>query len=317
MNKYEQLIEYIINDDEAKAKALFHDIVVAKSREIYESLVDEEEGPGGNPVEELSDEVTADEEGMSEDDEELDTEVDAGGFGDEEEMGGEEEMGSDEEGADMTDDEQSERILDLESALDELKAEFDALMADEAGEEEHNDGVTDPEFGGMDDMGGEFGGDDEEEVEGMYEAKKEKLAKDGKKMSEAERIREYVEKVSDGHGAEKSGQGEGSEVAKGGSANINKQSIVAGKNDMGGTAANLNKGGTEQAPDGTAPKGKAGGFVKGAQEVDVAKRNVNKVGGNKGAQDFYSTKAKARAGEGQTTDGSVPVSKNSLTGGRK
>jgi len=26
MNKYEQLIEYIINEDEDKAKALFHDI---------------------------------------------------------------------------------------------------------------------------------------------------------------------------------------------------------------------------------------------------------------------------------------------------
>ena len=34
MNKYEQLIEYIINEDEDKAKALFHDIVVEKSRDI-------------------------------------------------------------------------------------------------------------------------------------------------------------------------------------------------------------------------------------------------------------------------------------------
>ena len=44
MNKYEQLIESILNEDEATAKALFHDIVVAKSREIYESLMDEEMG---------------------------------------------------------------------------------------------------------------------------------------------------------------------------------------------------------------------------------------------------------------------------------
>ena len=41
MNKYEQLIEHIINNDEAKARALFHDIVVEKSRDIYESLMDE------------------------------------------------------------------------------------------------------------------------------------------------------------------------------------------------------------------------------------------------------------------------------------
>ena len=42
MNKYEQLIEHIINDEEAKARALFHEIVVEKSRDIYESLMDEE-----------------------------------------------------------------------------------------------------------------------------------------------------------------------------------------------------------------------------------------------------------------------------------
>jgi hypothetical protein len=84
---------------------------------------------------------------------------------------------------------------------------------------------------------------------------------------------------------------------------------------MGGTAANIVKGGSEQAPDGTSPKGKASGFVKSASEHEVAKRNVNKVGGNKGAQNFYSSKAKGKTGEGQTTDGSVPVSKKSIEGG--
>jgi hypothetical protein len=41
-SKFEQLIEYVINDEEAKAKELFHDIVVEKSREIYENLMNEE-----------------------------------------------------------------------------------------------------------------------------------------------------------------------------------------------------------------------------------------------------------------------------------
>ena len=41
-SKFEQLIEYVINDEEAKAKELFHDIVVEKSREIYENLMDED-----------------------------------------------------------------------------------------------------------------------------------------------------------------------------------------------------------------------------------------------------------------------------------
>ena len=52
-NKFEQLIEFVINDEEAKAKELFHDIVVEKSREIYENLMNEEE------VEELDEESDA------------------------------------------------------------------------------------------------------------------------------------------------------------------------------------------------------------------------------------------------------------------
>ena len=50
MNKYEQLIEYIINDEEAKAKELFHQIVVGKSREIYQELLAEDFSKDtGNP----------------------------------------------------------------------------------------------------------------------------------------------------------------------------------------------------------------------------------------------------------------------------
>jgi F0F1-type ATP synthase membrane subunit b/b' len=41
-SKFEQLIEYVINDEEQKARELFHDIVVEKSREIYENLMNEE-----------------------------------------------------------------------------------------------------------------------------------------------------------------------------------------------------------------------------------------------------------------------------------
>ena len=43
MNKFEQLIEYIINDEEEKARNLFHEVVVEKSRDIYENLMADEE----------------------------------------------------------------------------------------------------------------------------------------------------------------------------------------------------------------------------------------------------------------------------------
>ena len=41
-NKFEQLIEYIINEETEKANELFHNLVVEKSREIYNDLVAEE-----------------------------------------------------------------------------------------------------------------------------------------------------------------------------------------------------------------------------------------------------------------------------------
>jgi hypothetical protein len=71
MNKYEQLIEFIINEQEDKARELFHTIVVEKSREVYESLIDEQdlEEIGGNQVEQMVDEITMDEQGVSEEDE--------------------------------------------------------------------------------------------------------------------------------------------------------------------------------------------------------------------------------------------------------
>lgn len=350
MNKYEQLIEYIINDDEAKAKALFHDIVVAKSREIYESLMDEEEqeqGMGGNPVEDLANEVSADEEGMHEEDEEMDDMGDDE-FGTDDDMGGDmDDMGDDDMGGE---EDLEDRVMDLEAALDELKAEFDAMMGGEEGEGHHDDMMGGDDMG---DMGDDMMGAPEDE--GMYMEDdamsgsgsasgsgsgapsgkmegKNPFAKSGSgsgksgsgsgsgsgKKTAAESLREYVDKVSDGHGAEKAGAGEGEIVGKDQSSKptVNKQSIVAGKNDMGGSSANIVRGGSEQAPDGTTPKGKAGGFVKPAQEIDVAKRNVNKPGGNKGAQDWYNGKAKAKSTEGSTTDGSLSVSKDSLIGGK-
>jgi hypothetical protein len=72
MNKFEKLIEYIINDEDQKARELFHNIVVEKSRDIYESIMDEEqveETVAGNQVENMVDQVGS-EEAMGEDDEE-------------------------------------------------------------------------------------------------------------------------------------------------------------------------------------------------------------------------------------------------------
>jgi hypothetical protein len=372
MNKYEQLIEYIINDQEDKARELFHSIVVEKSRDIYESLMDETVDQYDQQGD-LVDDVTRDENGgLGEADDEFGGEMDAddGMDGDLDDDMGDDEFAGDDMGDDMGDDEfggdeemggegdLADKFQDIKTAIDDLEAEFQAIMG---GEEAGVDGseMGDGEIEGGDEMaaddageefdGGapeEVGAEDDHPMEGANPFAKSGSGKSGsgksgsgksgsgksgsgnpfakkgsgsgKKMesrSAAELMREYVEKISDGHGAEKGSDAEGKEIGKAGSSvSVNKQGIVAGKNDMGGTAANIvsGKGDDNSERDGNTPKGKAGGFVKPAQEIDVAKRNVNKVGGNKGAQDFYKTKAKAKDAEGSTTDGSVPVKKDSV-----
>ena len=50
-NKFEEMLERLVNEDRAGAEELFHDIVVAKSREIYEQLLEDDQ-----EVEETTDE---------------------------------------------------------------------------------------------------------------------------------------------------------------------------------------------------------------------------------------------------------------------
>jgi len=319
MNKYEKLIEHIINDEEGKARALFHEIVVEKSRDIYESLMDQEEEMdetvGGDQVEGMMDEIQTDEAGIPEADE---MDMDMG----DEEIGIDDEMGGDEDHHDDVggDEGLEAKVMDLESELEALKAEFEQLMG---GDEESGMGPDDEEPGmDQDDeenpMGMMEASEEEEEEEEVTESKEEddedeeeeEEVTESKKSykSEIDLMREYVEKVT-----MPSNSSEGHEVGKGGSVSVNKTSITDNmKNDMGGTTANIVKGGTEADANGQSPKGKAGGFLKAPQEIDVAKRNVNKPGGNKGAQNWYSNKASAKSAEGSTTDGSMSVAKDSI-----
>jgi hypothetical protein len=320
MNKYEQLIEHIINDDEAKARALFHQIVIERSRDIYESLMDEEQpAVSNNAVGGLVDEVEMDETGMHEAEDELGMPGDDMGGEPGDDMGGmPDDMGGD-MGGDSSAPATKDDIMDLESAIDELKAEFDRLMSDEGGaaddemdmDSDDEEGGEENPFGGSDDEEGaaddEESADDEEDEEPVAESR---MKRDTRKMTEAERIREYVEKVGTDwdKGAYKGPKGEnvGTGNKSENQGEKNTKSPVAGKNDMGGTTANMMRQGSEADPSGTSPKGKAGGFLKSPQEIDVAKRNVNKPGGNKGAQDYYNSKASAKTGE-QSVNANSPL----------
>ena len=221
-NKFEQLIELFIAEDEQGAKDLFHEIVVEKSRDIYESLVDEEQ------VEETA-EVEEDAEAVEESEDET---VEESEF-DEAEIGGDQsddmidDIEADEQGlsmeADADEEEIEDRVVDIENALEELKAEFDALMGgdDAEGGDEEMDMDMDM------DAGDEEGDEEEEEMESVEPVEEET----------EEMVREYTEKAPAPVTAE---QGDGS------------TGPVAGKNDMGGSAKNLAQGGEEKG--GATPK---------------------------------------------------------------
>ena len=302
MNEYEQLIDYIINEQEDKARELFHTIVVEKSRDIYESLIDEadfDEAIGGNQVDHLVDEVEADEHGMQEAEADMDSDADM--IDDTEEMGGDHDL---EAGDDMGGEHDmemggeggvEEKIQDLESALEELKAEFDALMAGEEHEEEMEPGI----HGGAldhDEAGEESDLDMEESVEGNL-------------------VREYVEKVS-----QPNQKAEGSEVGdKGQSVSINKKSTVAGKNPLGdaGTTENIARGGSESAPDGKPTPTPNNQYTKGRGDLKGAGSFENVPGAHtKGYTKKATSYEKQHGKEGQTTDGKLPVDDKAVIGGK-
>jgi len=223
--KFEQMLEYLINEDKQKAEELFHELVVANSREIYENLLDDdlafdqpaEEDVGFEAADEPADDLLGD--------------IDAD---DEEGMDGMDDMeGGDEEPATVGD-------LDLmkQDIIDALTAEFEQMMG----------GKGDEEMPAGGDMGPE-----EPEEEGEEEEPKEDY------------VVEYVEKVS---------------APKGGDNGANAKSVVAGKNDMGGTTANIAKGG-ESAKGGT-----QGGLANPATK-DLNSGNVN-VPGSKTATKLSS-----------------------------
>jgi hypothetical protein len=240
----QQMLEHLVNDDQAKAEELFHEYVVTASREIYESLIDSE----------IAEETDDDEEGemhkkkQKEVEEDFDEGFDdvaiegddempkMGGMGNPDQtddLEGDLEMGDDDMGDDMDEKSEEELFQDLDSIVDELQAKFDELK-------------------GGDDMG-DMGDDDMGD---------EKMKDD----FDLETVREYVEKVPAGHGAEKKGQAEKADGNGGG--------LKFNKNDMGGASL---KFGMEDTSD----KGTAGGLANNKAKEENA-GNINVPGAKNG-----------------------------------
>ena len=341
MSKYEQLIDYIINEQEEKARELFHSIVVAKSREIYESMLDDEEEEeddeedleeniGGNQIESLADEVTNDEEGMEEnselggvpgmEDDEEDSEEDEDG--EEDGFGGDlTDEPEDDMGSEVDDEDESSEpatkgdVQDISTALDDLQAKFDKLLAGEEAEEEQN-----PDAHGGEPIAHEIAGDSMDDMdtpendmdemaymESKEDKKADKKAADKKatdkkkKMTESEWLREYVDKIGDIYSQDPA-KGEGKTVGTGGDEpSVNTKSTVAGKNDMGGTTANIAKGGSEQNPDNKA-------IPKPSNEYS------KKEGKLPGADKFKNAPGKKKVWDGSADGGHGAEKKGSESG---
>ena len=134
--KFETLIDLIINENEEQARALFHDIVVEKSREIYENMMNDEmdEGMGGQ-VGQMMDEISAEESGVIEGEDE--EEIDFDDEGDDEII--DIEGGDDEEGGSEVED----SLVSIVDKLEQLMAEFEDIMSD--GDSDESDAEFDDE----------------------------------------------------------------------------------------------------------------------------------------------------------------------------
>ena len=272
----QQMLEHLVNDDQQKAEELFHEYVVKQSREIYETLIESEMKDDDEEDEDKKDDEV--EEGFGEFDDvvEADDEMDLDSEDPTDDLAGE--LDSEEhEGEDRG---EEELFMDLEAIVDELQAKFDELKGHEEAE-------------------GEFGDDEEE------------MGSDEKEMKddfELETVREYVERVPAGHGAEKKGQAEKADGSATG--------LKFSKNDMGGTASNILSG--RNGAD-AGEVGSSGGAMKGSALSDVKPKdmntgNLNKVGGFKG--DAFK---KNSAGHGAEKKGAAegPTEAQGLFRGRR
>jgi hypothetical protein len=275
-NILEQMLGHLVNDDKQKAEELFHEYVVAKSREIYETLIEAEmtDEEDDEEVDEAADDEDAEEDKVDENFEDIAYEGDdeEGGFGGDPTDDLEAELNAGDEEGPEEEKSEEELFMDLDAIVDELQAKFDALK-------------------GGDEEGGSMG--DEEEM------------KDGFDLAT---VREYVEKVPAGHGAEKKGQAEKADGSAGG--------LKFSKNDMGGTSANIlgGKNGSDAGMQGMSGDLKGTGLSKGKPQLQDG-GNVNTPGAKNG--NAFSTKEPGHGAEKAGSKESADKSAAGLFRGRR
>jgi hypothetical protein len=279
--KFEKLLDYLLNEEIDKANDLFHEIVVEKSRTIYENLIDEEETEEVEEGhEELEDSFVMDAEDDSESD---DTEDETDDF--------EADIKTGDENGDMggLDDEESseeQAMFDIKNAIEELESAFAELEAAQDGEmgDEGDDEFGDDEFGSD-----EEGSEEPDEMMGMLEGR---------------RLREYTEKLNHdwdrnaqkGEQHKMAGAGTGENEDQGGRQTRSTVSSGKGKPTSNANGSNIAQGGRGEDQDGTRPHGKAGGFLKNPENMKTGNGNV--PGGKMGVKNLQKV---GEYGKGEQT----------------
>ena len=318
-NKFEKMLELLVNEDKAAAEELFHEIVVEKSRDIYESLLEDEaevDEADDEAVDESDEDLDeADDEEVDESDEDLDEnfELDTMSVEADDDMGPMDQTGDlandlgmdmDDEGEDDGEDapegDVEDRVEDLEDALDDLKAEFEKMMAgDDEGEDDGEEADDDAE----DDM--DMDAEEEPEEAMAFEAADEddeddeEVEEDTTEKSASETMREYVEKVS----------------ATMGDNGANNASAVAKPNNMGGTSGNLNQAGSDASSETGAGKKIAGSALNDQNAKDIGTGNVNVPGGKaaKAGKTVPAGHGAEKKGAGETADKAAGSTLNKLS----
>ena len=309
--KFEQLLDLIVNEEMDKANELFHEIVVEKSRDIYENLIaeeaeEEEMEEAAEESDEEMDESAEEDDDMEESveeetDESVDLEDSYSMEADDEEgaMGGDatDDFGADvgamdgEEGGEGGED---AAIFDIKNAIEELEAAFAKLEQAQGSEEPHG------EFG--DEEGGE-----EDEMEMMGQP-----AFEGRRMT-----REYTENVGTnwekGSTQKAQGQYAGAGTGDKEGAPVEGKSPISsgsGKPTSGATAKNLAQSHTEGGTD----KGTTPGKVNKGINPESSEKFANGIHNVEGKKSGVKTLSKVAGGHGAEKKGAGPGPVGSGTG---
>jgi hypothetical protein len=256
MSKFEKLLDLLVNEQKDEAEKVFHEIVVEKSRQIYEGILAEEEET--SEADESADKDDADEVDEAQNDENIEENSDPEDEDEEEVEESEEPAESTDEtieeiGGDATDD----LLSDIESeahGMDDMEMpgeEGDEEGEEEGGEEGEAEEMFEPLEKELDALKAEFAKMmDKDEAEESYEV--EESTKSADRI-----VKEYADMVKAGHGAEKMGKETGADVKKSPVPSKNKPVNDAKPHQMGVGGEGKGGVGKALAGDTAKPMGKS------------------------------------------------------------